>query len=66
MTPLLHWYTGRIHERCAHDTALALAFYRVMHMMEAPSALFRPSVLWRVLGPRRSASASAYLPAPAR
>jgi 2-polyprenyl-6-methoxyphenol hydroxylase-like FAD-dependent oxidoreductase len=66
LTPLLHWYTGRIHGRCAHDTALALAFYRVMHMIEAPSALFRPSVLWRVLGPRRSASASDYLPAPAR
>jgi len=46
---LIHWYTGRIHERCAHDTALALAFYRVMHMIDPPVALFRPSVMARVL-----------------
>jgi 2-polyprenyl-6-methoxyphenol hydroxylase-like FAD-dependent oxidoreductase len=46
---LIHWYTGRIHERCAHDTALALAFYRVMHMIDPPTALFRPSAVARVL-----------------
>jgi 2-polyprenyl-6-methoxyphenol hydroxylase-like FAD-dependent oxidoreductase len=46
---LIHWYTGRIHERCAHDTSLALAFYRVMHMIDPPAALFRPSVIARVL-----------------
>jgi 2-polyprenyl-6-methoxyphenol hydroxylase-like FAD-dependent oxidoreductase len=45
----IHWYTGRIHERCAHDTSLALAFYRVMHMIDPPAALFRPSVIARVL-----------------
>jgi 2-polyprenyl-6-methoxyphenol hydroxylase-like FAD-dependent oxidoreductase len=45
----LHWYTGRIHERCAHDTSLALAFYRVMHMIDPPASLFRPSVIARVL-----------------
>jgi 2-polyprenyl-6-methoxyphenol hydroxylase-like FAD-dependent oxidoreductase len=45
----LHWYTGRLHERCAHDTSLALAFYRVMHMIDPPAALFRPSVIARVL-----------------
>jgi hypothetical protein len=45
----LHWYTGRLHERCAHDTSLALAFYRVMHMIDPPVALFRPSVIARVL-----------------
>jgi len=56
-TPLLHWYTGRINARCAHDAALALAFYRVMHMLEPPSALFRPSVLWRVLGPHQTVAA---------
>jgi 2-polyprenyl-6-methoxyphenol hydroxylase-like FAD-dependent oxidoreductase len=47
--PLLHWYTRRLHERCAHDTSLALAFYRVMHMIDPPTALFRPSVVARVL-----------------
>jgi 2-polyprenyl-6-methoxyphenol hydroxylase-like FAD-dependent oxidoreductase len=46
---LIHWYTGRIHERCAHDTALARSFYRVMHMIDPPVALFRPSVVARAL-----------------
>lgn len=46
---LIHWYTGRIHERCAYDTSLALAFYRVMHMIDPPAALFRPSVIARAL-----------------
>jgi hypothetical protein len=51
---LMHWYTGRMHERCAHDMTLAHTFYRVMHMLEGPSALFRPSIVARVLcGPRR-------------
>ena len=45
----IHWYTRRIHERCAHDTSLALAFYRVMHMIDPPAALFCPSVIARVL-----------------
>lgn len=48
-TALIHWYTGRLHERCADDTSLALAFYRVMHMIDPPAALFRPSVIARVL-----------------
>jgi 2-polyprenyl-6-methoxyphenol hydroxylase-like FAD-dependent oxidoreductase len=65
LTPLLHWYTGRMHQRCAHDAALALAFYRVMHMIEAPSALFRPATAWRILGPRRGVPAPDYVPAPA-
>jgi 2-polyprenyl-6-methoxyphenol hydroxylase-like FAD-dependent oxidoreductase len=45
----IHWYTRRIHERCAYDSSLALAFYRVMHMIDPPAALFRPSVIARVL-----------------
>jgi len=53
---LLQWYTGRMHERCAHDAPLALAFYRVMHMIDPPTALFRPSVIARVL--RRQSAAS--------
>jgi 2-polyprenyl-6-methoxyphenol hydroxylase-like FAD-dependent oxidoreductase len=48
MAPL-QWYTARIHERCGSESALALAFYRVMHMIDPPAALFRPSVIARVL-----------------
>jgi 2-polyprenyl-6-methoxyphenol hydroxylase-like FAD-dependent oxidoreductase len=49
VTAFLHWYTDRLHRRCDSDAALALGFYRVMHMLDAPSALFRPQMLWRVL-----------------
>ena len=50
----LHWYTGRLHVNCASDATLALTFYRVMHMLDAPSALFRPSVAWRTLRAQRA------------
>jgi flavin-dependent dehydrogenase len=49
---LLHWYTGRLHVGCADDHVLALAFFRVMHMLDGPAALFRPGVMWRVLRKR--------------
>jgi len=51
-TRLIHWYTARLHEACADDAAVALAFYRVVHMLDAPSSLFRPSTMARVLGHR--------------
>jgi flavin-dependent dehydrogenase len=55
-TSFLHWYTGRLHEKCAYDSSLALAFYRVMHMIEPPSTLFRPAVMLRVLRRRRTSA----------
>jgi len=55
-TALLHWYTGRMHEKCAHDAKLALAFYRVMHMLEPPSTLFLPSVIARVMRTHRASA----------
>jgi 2-polyprenyl-6-methoxyphenol hydroxylase-like FAD-dependent oxidoreductase len=53
-TAFLHWYTGRLHEQCTRDTSLALAFYRVMHMLDAPTTLFRPAVAARVMFGRRT------------
>jgi 2-polyprenyl-6-methoxyphenol hydroxylase-like FAD-dependent oxidoreductase len=52
-TALLHWYIGRLHVGSASDATLALAFYRVMHMLDPPAALFRPGIMWRVLSGRR-------------
>jgi 2-polyprenyl-6-methoxyphenol hydroxylase-like FAD-dependent oxidoreductase len=54
-TALLHWYTKRMHERSADDEALALSFYRVMNMIDPPSALFRPWVMARILRSRMTA-----------
>jgi 2-polyprenyl-6-methoxyphenol hydroxylase-like FAD-dependent oxidoreductase len=50
----LHWYTGRLHVNCASDTTLALAFYRVMHMLDSPSSLFQARVVWRTLRTQRA------------
>jgi 2-polyprenyl-6-methoxyphenol hydroxylase-like FAD-dependent oxidoreductase len=58
-TALLHWYIGRLHVNCASDATLALAFYRVMHMLDPPSALFQPGILRRVLSGRRRVPSSA-------
>jgi hypothetical protein len=58
-TALLHWYTGRLHAGCADNAALALAFYRVMHMLDAPAALFRPKILWHILCGSRACWAQA-------
>jgi hypothetical protein len=55
-TAFLHWYTGRLHEQCSLDTSLAIAFYRVMHMLDAPTTLFRPAIAARVMFGRRPAA----------
>jgi hypothetical protein len=44
---------GRVHGRTATDPAVLLAFYRVVHMLDRPVALFRPAIVGRVLLPRR-------------
>jgi 2-polyprenyl-6-methoxyphenol hydroxylase-like FAD-dependent oxidoreductase len=50
----MKWYTGRVHQAVAHDTALALRFLRVMHMLEPPTALLTPAMALRVLAGGRS------------
>ncbi len=42
-------FIGQIHRQGVHDEKLALAFYRVMHMLDRPESLFHPSLLLRVL-----------------
>lgn len=54
-TAFLHWYTGRLHVRCADDSSLALIFFRVMHLIDSPMKLFHPKVITRVIRPRRVA-----------
>ena len=45
----LHWYTRQIHERSADSAYIYRAFLHVMQMMEPPTSLFRPGVIWRLL-----------------
>jgi 2-polyprenyl-6-methoxyphenol hydroxylase-like FAD-dependent oxidoreductase len=48
-TPLLLWYTKRIHQVVATDPELALSFYRVSNLVAPLSELMRPRALLRVL-----------------
>ncbi|MEW6270692.1 MAG: hypothetical protein AB1689_15525, partial [Thermodesulfobacteriota bacterium] len=47
----LHAYTGAIHVAAAYDREVARRFLRVVHLLDAPSALLRPSVALRLLLP---------------
>ncbi|WP_433242524.1 FAD-dependent oxidoreductase [Streptosporangium sp. CA-135522] len=51
-TPLarmLNAYLGRLQRVAAHDPQVAVAFSRVSGLLDPPSALVRPAVLWRAL-----------------
>ncbi|WP_158166991.1 FAD-dependent oxidoreductase [Mycolicibacterium smegmatis] len=45
---LSNWLTGHILAAAAVDDGVAEQFLRVMSMVDPPSRLFRPSMLWRV------------------
>ena len=46
---LMHLYLDRVIAQATHDKRLRRTFLAVLHMIEAPSALFRPNVLAQVL-----------------
>jgi 2-polyprenyl-6-methoxyphenol hydroxylase-like FAD-dependent oxidoreductase len=46
---IINAYLARVHRVSAHDAEVAMAFQRVMHMLEAPPSLLHPRTLLRVL-----------------
>jgi 2-polyprenyl-6-methoxyphenol hydroxylase-like FAD-dependent oxidoreductase len=48
-TKLLHWYVRRLFELCARNKYMLLRFYRVMHFIDHPLALFRPYEAFQVI-----------------
>lgn len=50
-TDLVNRYTSRLMHRAQDDATLAAALIAVINMTVPPETLFRPSVIWRVLGP---------------
>ncbi len=48
-TKLLHWYVRRLFELCASNRAVLLRFYRVMHFIDRPRALFHPYAAFQVI-----------------
>jgi 2-polyprenyl-6-methoxyphenol hydroxylase-like FAD-dependent oxidoreductase len=60
---LTNAYIARLYRAAAHDARLALAFLRVVHMLDAPATLLRPRHLWRVWrGGRRPQAPAGTLP----
>jgi 2-polyprenyl-6-methoxyphenol hydroxylase-like FAD-dependent oxidoreductase len=65
-TRITGWYTERVIATCPTDSSVYEAFARVTHLLDPPTALMRPSILRRVLGPRGSFSLPARQPAARR
>jgi 2-polyprenyl-6-methoxyphenol hydroxylase-like FAD-dependent oxidoreductase len=72
-TRFLNWYVLQIFKLCATNRSVLLRFYRVLHFLDKPTALFRPYVLFQVLkwacglrGDRRQGSKRPAAPIPSR
>jgi 2-polyprenyl-6-methoxyphenol hydroxylase-like FAD-dependent oxidoreductase len=46
---LLNWYTQRVNEVTAYNPMVALRFYKILHLLIPPTALFDPRIVWAVL-----------------
>jgi 2-polyprenyl-6-methoxyphenol hydroxylase-like FAD-dependent oxidoreductase len=46
---LINRYVNRVHRASHHDPVVYTAFLKVMNLMAAPTSLFHPRILWRVL-----------------
>lgn len=45
-------YIGQLYRVAPRDPVVSLAFQRVVHLLDEPTALFSPRVLWRALRPQ--------------
>ena len=50
MTRFMHWYMDRVFELATRDVRVRSVLLQAFSMLVAPSALFRPGVLLRVIG----------------
>jgi hypothetical protein len=48
-TDIINAYIEKVHRATHHDPVVGAAFLKVLNMMEPPSSLMRPQILWRVL-----------------
>ncbi len=46
---MLHWYLDQLNFAAGEDVDVAMAFAKVVHMMEPPPSLMRPAIVARVL-----------------
>lgn len=56
---LINAYVTKVHQATHHDPVVYTAFLKVLNLMAAPTTLFHPQILWRVLwGKQRVQSAA--------
>lgn len=48
-TRVVNWYVRHVHAAAQHDARIVGEFLRVVNLMAAPTRLFSPTVLWRVV-----------------
>jgi hypothetical protein len=48
-TDLINRYVTRFHETTFHDQETAYAFFQVMNLIQPPTLLFHPRIVWRVI-----------------
>ena len=64
MRRVTHWYLDRVIERANSDNVVQRVFLEVVHLLRRPTALFRPDIALRVLGPWERRAASSQPPPP--
>ena len=45
----INWFTGKLHKLCAKDKQIVTEMYNVLHLNKKPSALFKPSIVFKAL-----------------
>ena len=50
-TGVLNWYLNRLFRRTQPDRRLSEAAIQVFSLQQPPAKLFRPHIIWRVVGP---------------
>ena len=48
-TDLINRYVTRFHQTTFHDQETAYAFFQIMNLIQTPTLLFHPRIVWRVI-----------------
>jgi 2-polyprenyl-6-methoxyphenol hydroxylase-like FAD-dependent oxidoreductase len=54
-TDVMNWFAGQANIAALRDPMVHHAFLRVMNMLEPPTALFKPKLLWKILAGTQAA-----------
>lgn len=48
MVRFINWYIGKLHHAAHRDSAVSVAFLKVINLMAPPPSVMQPGVMWRV------------------